>query len=434
MASLAKCRDLKSLPLLVIGLLVSVLLVLNGVLFPTYTVSMASPAWEAARQLGLPYVISEIGVIIYALRGGLHLCEVWKRFPRNVQYCAILFLASFWVGSAFYSKVTPLAIVQNIVFLIHPLFGIAVYYSASRADARGLRALTLALVGGLLIFCGMTASAFLNHPPLATMPDNTIVWQFIIPGFISVRLFGAFCGAIFCFLLAQFLLDEERGGRRHLPYLWLTLCAAMTIWSGTRNAVLGIVVAMTVTLILYRLHPMKAKSVFLLALSALVATLSATSLIPYNDPAFMLIAGEDVATSESISGGRASYWFALWHAYQTVPAFGAGPFASFWILPAGEQIHVQPHNIVLQFLLTWGLPATVAALALLAYATWRAHLAALEHRDVLPFVAMLDCLLAMSFFDGMFHFAQPLMLIMISFGVIFGATKLQDKPLAALGN
>lgn len=428
MAALAKRRDLKPMPLLAIGVLISVLLVFNGFVFQTYTISMASPAWEAARQLGLPYVMSEIGVIIYALRRGLDLGEVWKKFPRYVRYVSLLFFASFWVGSAFYSKVTPLAIAQNIIFLIHPIFAIAIYHSVSSPDARGLRGFALALAGGLLVFCGMTVFAFLNHPPLAAMPDNIIVWQFIIPGFISVRLFGAFCGTIFCFLLAQLLLDEERGRRGYLPYLWLTVCAAMTIWSGTRNAVLGIAVAMTMMLILYRLHPVQLKSVILLALSAVTALILATSLIPFNDPAFMLIASEDAATTESISGGRASYWSALWSAYETVRMFGAGPFASFWILPPGEQIHVQPHNVVLQFLLTWGLPATAVSLGLLAYATWKAHITAIAHRDVLPFLAMLDCLLVMSLFDGMLHFAQPLMLIMISFGVIFGATRTPFSP------
>ncbi|MFN3450567.1 MAG: O-antigen ligase family protein [Sphingorhabdus sp.] len=373
--------------------------------------------------------MAEIGVIIYALRRGLDLREIWKKFPRYVKYVSLFFLALFWVGGAFYSKVASLAIAQNVIFLIHPLFAIAIYHSASNANARGLRGFALAIAGGLLIFCGMTAYAFINHPPFATMPDNTIMWQFIIPGFISVRLFGAFCGAIFCFLFAQLLLDEERGRTGYVPYLWLTLCAAMTIWSGTRNAVLGIVIAMTVMLLLYRLYPVKVKSVLLLVFSALVAVTLATSLIPYNDHQFMMISTNDSATAESISGGRASYWSALWEAYQTVPLFGAGPFASFWILPAGEQVHVQPHNVVIQFLLTWGFPATAAALALFAYTTWRAHIAALVHRHVLPFVAMLDCLLVMSFFDGMLHFAQPVMLIMLSFGVVFGATKFLPKQL-----
>lgn len=420
---------LKPLSLPTIGMLISGLLIFNGLIFRTYTIAMASPAWEATRQLGLPFVLAEIAVIIYALRRGLDLGEIWKKFPRYVRYISLFFLALFWVGGAFYSKVVPLAIAQNIIFLIHPLFAVAIYHSVSSADARGLRGFALAIAGGLLIFCGMTSYAFLNHPPLATMPDNTIIWQFIIPGFISVRLFGAFCGAIFCFLFAQLLLDEERGRRGYLPYLWLTLCAAMTIWSGTRNAVLGIVVVISLMLVLYRLHPVNIKSVISLALSAVTALVLATSLIPFNDPTFMLIASGDTATAESISGGRASYWSALWDAYQTVPIFGAGPFASFWILPAGQQIHVQPHNVVMQFLLTWGLPATGAALALLAYATWKAHLAALEHRDALPFLAMLNCLLVMSFFDGMLHFAQPLMLVMISFGIVFGATKTTRKPL-----
>ncbi|MCO4090777.1 MAG: O-antigen ligase family protein [Sphingorhabdus sp.] len=422
-AAIPTRRDLKPLPLLAMGGLISALLVLNGLLFRTYGITMTSPSMEAARQLGLPYVIAEIGTIIYALRRGLDVREVWKQLPRNLRVCAIIFLAFFWVGSAFYSKVTPLAIAQNIIFLIHPLFAIAVYHSVSCVSAQGLRAFAVAVSGGLLIFCGMTASAFLNHPPLSTMPDNMIIWQFIIPGFISVRLFGAFCGAIFCFLLAQLLFDEERGRRGYLPYLWVTLCAAMTLWSGTRNAVLGIAVAMTILLLVYRLRPANMTSFALLILCAATAFLLATILVPYGDPTFMLIASHDSATAESISGGRASYWSALWSAYKSVPIFGAGPFASYWILPAGEQIHVQPHNIILQFLLSWGLLATVASVAMLPYATWRAHLAALRHRNVLPFLAMLDCLLVMSMFDGMAHFAQPLMLMMICFGVIFGSTK-----------
>ena len=276
----------------------------------------------------------------------------------------------------------------------------------------------------------MTAYAFVNHPPLANMPNNEIVWQFIIPGFISVRLFGAFCGAIFSFLVVQKLLDEEAKRDRIRPYIWLTLCAAMVIWSGTRNAVLGAIIALLVMMMFYRLRPSGSKSVAALTLSLAIAFWLAISLIPFNDPAFMLIAPQDVASAENFSGGRASYWTAIWTAYGSVPLFGAGPFASFWILPEGAATHVQPHNIVLQFLLSWGLFATFAALATLAVATWRAHVIAFTHRKILPFLAMLDCLLVMSMFDGTFHFAQPLMLIMMSFGIIFSATKAENVKIA----
>jgi exopolysaccharide production protein ExoQ len=416
-------HDLKPLSLLTIGVIISALLVLNGFIFRTYTIAMSSPSWEAARQFGLPYVFAEIGVILYALRRGLDLRDVWNIFPCFLQYCIIFFATIFWIGGVFRSPIAPLATAQNLIFLIHPIFAIAIYHSISRLDLLEMRRFVVALAIGLLIFCAMTAYAFLNHPPIATMPNDEIVWQFIIPGFISVRLFGAFCGALFCFFFAQLLLDEEAHHRRNLPYVWLTLCAAMTIWSGTRNAVLGIAVAMAAMVIVYRLRPLNLKSLTLLFLSATAAAWFATCLIPYNDPAFMLIASGDEVTTESMSGGRASYWTAIWNAYQTVPLFGAGPFASFWIFPVEEARHVQPHNIILQFLITWGLPATIAALVVLTYTTWKAHLVGFKHRIVLPFLAMLDCLLVMALFDGMAHFAQPLMLMMISFGVIFSVTK-----------
>lgn len=422
-ATLSAIRNFKLAPLLALGVLISASLILNGLLFRTYAVTMASPQWEAARQYGLPFIVAEMAVIFCALRRGLDVSELWSKLPVMMRGCILVFTATFWLGGAFYSEYAQRATTQNLIFLIHPLFACAVYHIVHGTKPSEMRAFVFAIGIGLVIFSGMTAMAFLNHPPLATMPNNEIIWQFIIPGFVSVRLFGAFCGAIFCLLFAQLLLDEETGHKRVLPYVWLTLCGAMTIWSGTRNGVLGIAIVTIILFVVYRLRPRNLKTVASLFLSSAIAAWLAVSLIPYNDPAFMLIAAQDTATTESISGGRASYWQALWHAYQSVPWFGAGPYASYWIVPDGAQRHVQPHNILLQFLLTWGVLATFAALSVLTYLTVKAHRVALKHRHILAFLAMLDCLLIMSFFDGIVHFAQTLMLIMISFGAIFSATK-----------
>lgn len=419
-------RHLPTISLPALAGLISALLILNGLIFRTYTITMPSAPMEVARQLGITSVLAELAVILYAMRRGLNFTEIWKAIPRYLRYGLLFFFSWFWIGSVFYSQMPQFAVVQNIIFVVHLLFAVAIYHSVSHVDTSGMQKLATLLAIGMVIFCGMIALAFINHPPLENMPNNEIVWQFIIPGFISVRLFGAFCGAIFCYLLVQLLLGEEKQDRQYLPYIWLTVCAAMTIWSGTRNAVLGIVIVMTLMTFVYKVRPAGLMSVILLVISLVTASWLAITFIPYNDEMFKLISNGDSISAESISGTRASYWTALWEEYKTIPLFGAGPFASFWILPPGEQIHVQPHNIMLQFLLSWGLPATVVAIALLGYTTWKAHLIAWEHRAILPFLAMLDCLLAMSFFDGMFHFAQPLMLIMISFGVIFSINKTHE--------
>lgn len=416
----------KSLTLPTLGALISVMLILNGLVFRTYHISMTSPSWEVVRLFGTFYVLVEIGIIVFAFRHGLDLGEIWAGLSQFPRYCMLLFMASFWIGGAFYSEAWFLATAQNIIFLIHILFAVAVYHVISSVDLAGMRQTAVALAFGLLSLCAMTALAFLDPPALNTLPKTEIVWQYAIPGFISVRLFGAFCGAIFCFLLAQLLLDEEAEHKRLWPYLGLTLCAAMTIWSGTRNAVVGVLIATIIIMTIYRLRPTGRQSWQLLFVSLATATLLAISLIPYNDPNFMLIAGGDTVSADRLSGGRLTYWTAIWNAYQTVPLYGAGPFASFWILPAGAATHVQPHNVILQFLLTWGLPATMAAVAMLLFAIWKAHIVGFKCRNVLPFLAMLDSLWVMSFFDGTFHFAQLVMLIMIAFGVIFSAEKMTD--------
>jgi exopolysaccharide production protein ExoQ len=415
--------SLKPLSLLFFGILIGGLLIGCGLLFRTYSVSMSTSSWEIARQLGLPFVAAEVGVIIYALRRGMNLREIWRSLRPIVQYAFAGFLGLYWVGAAFFSELAALAHIQNVIVLIHLIFGAAIYHSVSSIDIKGLRNMAAALGIGLAIFSAITALAFINHPPLESMPEGKIVWQFIIPGFISVRLFGAFCGAIFCFILVQLLIDDEQDEVSFYHYLWLTLSAAMWIWSGTRAVVLGIIVTAAIFCAIYKFWPRRIKTIVAIFVSLALAASAATMLVPYDDPAFMLIFNGETASAEAISGGRLSYWSAVWDAYLTVPYWGAGPFASFWMLPTGEQIHVQPHNIALQFLISWGLFATILAFVLLTYAVVKAHIIVLHHRIGLPFLAMLDCLLAMSLVDGMLHFAQHFMLVMLCFGIIFSLSK-----------
>lgn len=417
-------RPIKSLLFASIGLLISGLLIGCGFLFRTYTISMPSNSWEMARQLGLPFVYAELAVIFFAIRNGLKLKNIWLQVPSPARYAAALFLSTYWVGSVFFSEVKFAAVTHNIITAIHIIFGAAIYHYIAPATFVAVRQMAKWFAVGLLIFCFMTAAAFLNHPPLSSMPQNQIIWQFAIPGFISVRLFGAFCGALFCFFIALLFVDEEQCEDSIWHYLWVTLSAGMMIWSGTRAAVLGAVISIGFIALAYKFRP-KVKTLLATAASIVVATLLAVLLIPYGSTDFMLFAPGDVASSDAATGGRLSYWKATWDAYQTVPFFGAGPFATSWILPPDIFRHVQPHNVILQFLITWGLIGALPAFMLLGISLWHAYRIAFRNRVILPLLAMLNCLLVMSLFDGTLHFAQHFMLAMLCYGVIFASTKKQ---------
>jgi exopolysaccharide production protein ExoQ len=411
-----------------LGLLISTLLIFCGIIFRTYTISMSSGSMEAARQLGLPFMLAEMAFIFAAARNGLDPASIWRQLPRYVRWVATSFLCTFWIGSVFFSPVMMPSITHNLFFLIHLIFAAAIYSSIGRFGVTELDSMAKNLAIGLAIFCVMTAYAFLFHPPLSSMPNKQIIWQFAIPGFISLRLFGAFCGAIFCFMLGILLIAEENKRLNIWYFMWLTLSATMMIWSGTRAAVVGSLSAFIVVALIYRFRP-SAYSAMGIAVCLVVSTILAIALIPYGDATFMVIAAGDGASTDAISGGRISYWTAVWKAYEQVPIFGGGPFASSFLIEKGQQVHVQPHNIVLQFLITWGFLAASLALILLAIATWHVHRIALLNRMVIPLLLMLDCLLVMSLFDGMMHFAQHLMLIMICFGMIFGYQRVQAASL-----
>jgi exopolysaccharide production protein ExoQ len=418
-----KAIALSALPLL--GLLISGLLIGCGLVFRTYAITMATPLMEAARQLGVPFILAELCVIGWASRNGFGLFDFWKSLPAYGQWLMGLFLSSFWVGSVFVSELKEIAILHNLFLLIHLVFACAVAHLAGRFSRDDQDKMAAFIIGGMAVFAIMIAQAFIFHPPLNFLP-GTEIWQFAVPGFISVRLFGAFCGAMFCLMMGIFLLAEEQKRLTVWHWLWISVPAAMMVWTGTRAAVAGSLAALFMAVILYRIRPSLRVALGIVGALA-VATLIAIALLPYGDPVFYLYYPGDGASAAAASGGRFVYWPAVWHAYLTVPVFGAGPYAPYYILDAAQPMHVQPHNIFLQFLISWGGPATLLALSMMAIVTVKAHLIAWKHRMVLPFLMMLDCLLLMSLLDGTTHFAQPVMLIMISYGAIFGYSHAAER-------
>lgn len=89
--------------------------------------------------------------------------------------------------------------------------------------------------------------------------------------------------------------------------------------------------------------------------------------------------------------------------------------------------HVQPHNAIVQFLLSWGLIPSIPLLALIGWATWRVHRIARAVPRIVPLVMMLDCLLVMRMVDGMLYFAGFVMLIVTLYALCFAAGRQPNR-------
>jgi O-antigen ligase len=150
----------------------------------------------------------------------------------------------------------------------------------------------------------------------------------------------------------------------------------------------------------------------------LLAATVATLLNPYGDPSFMLYRPAGAyADANGASSGRLEYWWAALQVAMDRPWLGSGAGSCWWLVQGPDVNHVQPHNALIQFFLSWGLVPTMALVALLADAALRVHRIARRVPAVVPLVMMLDALLAMSMVDGMLYFARFLMLVSALFAI-----------------
>lgn len=413
----------------VISLALMAPMLASGLVFPTYDIAMTSLALEILRQLNAPFVLAELIICAWASMRGFRLRGAAMALDAPARIALAAFAVSFWIGGVFVSKAAAFATLFNLTYAVHIAFLGAIAHLArgwSESDTAVFgRLVALALAG----FGAMIAIRFLLPPPDREVV--TIRWQFAIPGFISVRLFGAMAGTWCAFMLYLAATRGAQTSSRAWVWAACALTAGMVVWSGTRAAVLGVGTAGMVALLRWR-SPMRPGLVAKTSAAAILGCVLAVLLLPYGDRDFWLfMPGDYQGSADTIASGRLALWLASWNAFWDVPLFGAGPGASAWILPPNISSHIQPHNVVIEFLLNWGLVASAAAFFLLAKLVVAAHRKACDVPVAVPFLLAADSLLAMAFFDGTFHFAQHLMLWAALMGIALGAANRAGPKRAA---
>tara|TARA_B100000678_G_scaffold291053_1_gene306000 strand:- start:613 stop:1929 length:1317 start_codon:yes stop_codon:yes gene_type:complete len=389
--------------------------IIAALLFRTYDFEVPSRPLEGMRQMGIVFLLFEAAVILFAMGRGMEIGRIFSAQPLFVRILVAIFLGGFLWGGIVNSPSPSWATTMSLAAPFHVLFAFAVAHSLDRVDEGALDRFGQIVAIGMALFTAILAIAFID-PPDGVDPD-AIHWYLAVPGFISHRLFGAFTGALATFFVARYLLRQgEEGAQWWIP-LAIVLLLGLTFWTGTRAALVGMAVAMAIVWWLGLPRPTIRSCLVLLACAGIAFAFS-QALIPYDSVHFRIFNSGDVLSADAVSGGRLVYWAYVVEAIAAHPWIGAGSSAAIWILPDEAQQHVQPHNVVLQFLVSWGIVAGLAALAILAVFIHAIHKIAARSLLALPFLAALDCLLVISMVDGMFHFARHFMLMMLCAGVI----------------
>lgn len=415
-------------PLWFLGAAFSALLIVIGFAFRTYDLALDSVRFENARQIGLPFLAIEIIFIFFAIGGGFDFGRALRALPRVAQAALAVFVGTFWVSSVFASPFPAFAVPLTIATAIHMIFALALVHLLAGSDKKDIEGFSSWMVWALAAFTLIIAWHIFSYPVAALGRPEDARWDLgAIPGFISLRMFGAYAGAVLALTAMNFMTRDANGSLCWIDYAALFLMAGLTVWSGTRAAVLGVAVALIVAAVVCRLRP-TAGSVVRLIACMLAAGCVSQFFIPYGHPHFYLVMYGDFADARSLTSGRTDLWLSTLRGIADMPLFGAGAAGSALMVPESWTIkHVQPHNVVLQFFATWGLVGGLPALFLLGFATWKAHQAAMRYVILAPILAMLDCLLVVAVFDGTLYFAHHVMLVMSCYGIIFAVARDSKK-------
>jgi O-antigen ligase len=356
--------------------------------------------------------------------------QSFSRLDVRAKIALALFTTTFWWSSAFVSLHPEFSVPLALAWIIHILFGAALFHSIEEISEESVGLFAFVLASGLALFGCVIAYHFLFVPKGMHVALGMLGWGSSIPGFISLRLFGAFCGAVLATVLLVVWRADNRGEREWWHYPAVAVTAGMMIWSGTRAAVLGVIVGLLLVAFGYgmRMHWGFAGR---LTLCVAAGAVGAWLLIPYGDTYFLLLAPEDNIGASDIAtggGGRVSMWAAMLRVFSEHPLLGTGGGSSAWLAPPGMFPHLQPHNAFVQFLLTWGLVGALPAFYLFGRATLAVHRICRNRHELLPILAMLDTLLFMSLLDGMLYFPRFVMLIIICYATIFAAAREGRAP------
>ena len=401
-----------------LGLLLGVVMpILAAFIYPTYMHHMGNPFYEWTRLQEVPFVFAELCVVIWAMARGMELRDYVAPLPRDIKAALALFVAGLFTSSLLVSEQVLTSVVISASMCVHVMFGVAVYHLIGRGDAHVSRALPYGLGLGLIALTILTAWKFLAPPPASSVYGGVIEWHAALPGFISVRHFGSWTGAIAA-LFAGFILARKEQGKLDWRDWFFLLAIGMTIWSGTRAAILAIAVACLIQIVGTRRFPSFHTIGRLSILTGMGAVL-AWGLLPAAAPEFRLFQSASEYSSLSSAGsGRVEMWTLAFQRWLDAPLFGWGSGSTFWEVFIGWR-HTQPHNFVLQFLISWGIVGASGAFWLLGRTVWRAQRIVLRQQPALwPLMTCLYTLLGMACLEGMLHYPRFIMLIVALMAII----------------
>jgi len=246
-------------------------------------------------------------------------------------------------------------------------------------------------------------------------------WMTMTPYFINIRHFSHYCTAI-VILGTAFLLG---GSKRHLvisgSFLLLSICWAFLFWSGSRA---GIGSAALGLLGVGIFSENKKRRIFVVTILSCLAGYLLSETIASENYALGLVNAVKRTDINNLLPGRIELW--MFSLKWVKPSFLLGMGAdAFRFLPNDNFIVDHPHNIVIQFVLDWGILGA-CIFVLLQYRLMKIGVRTLLKGDngwlkgiKVSCFSWIVVSLIFGLVDGIYYFAIPMTLTAYCFAMIF---------------
>ncbi len=236
----------------------------------------------------------------------------WGSFVRGLRNSRwALLLAGMALCSAVWSEYPLLTLRKGVVVLGTTMFG--AYFAAAYRRDQQLR--LLCIVAGLL--AALSAAAAVLYPSYGIDPFSGD-WCGVFPQKNSLGRFMVLGG------IAFLLCSGEGGFARLLRGAGVSSCLAVLLMSGSRGALIALLLFLVVVLMnsLLRVNPTTAVPIFI---AIVLAGTACAAFALENADAALLMIGRDVTLT-----GRTQLWQSAWLAILQKPWLGYG-FNSFWM-------------------------------------------------------------------------------------------------------
>jgi O-antigen ligase len=372
----------------------------------TWDVASYGTLSSVIRALSLPELAAELGTVAIAFVEGM---LPWLRRLRPPRYAlaAIVALVAIALGTIAIAPDQSSALFKTFFWITHLAFGISVAFLCGNLfEAKDLvRAYLIGFLSFTAAFALFAGTSF--HRPLD--------WTRDLPAVVHIRHLGIYATAVIGLCVGVMATATGRQA-------WIGACLvaasgfALALWTGARGPAIAIGVTVAAGLVVApAIRRFKAWGGA--CLGFVIGLLAVYWLpVPADNMGF---ARTVAATTQSgdVGTGRLDLWRGVIHAIQRQPLFGYGEGQMPAVAHFADM--QQPHNLILQILLAWGIAGLLCCLALAFWFVPRAITTVRrdEANLLAPFLAMV-ALVALSMIDAALYHILPLSIFAACAGMI----------------